>query len=185
VAAFAEAVRAGRTLATNGPWVELSVDGNGPGAVVAAAPGRRLAVRVRCRGLGVERLELAGPDGVVAAAGAGEAGGAGAGGGAAELAIDVDVEARDPLWLCAVARGPGHPSVLGPVVFAHTSPVWVEVGGRPVRRPASARWLLGWLDRFEALLDGHGRFADDGQRAELAAVADRARAVYRDIAGPE
>jgi hypothetical protein len=84
-----------------------------------------------------------------------------------------------------VARGPGHPSALGPVVFAHTSPVWVEVGGRPVRRPASARWLLDWLDRFQALLGEHGRFADDGQRADLAAVVDRARAVYRAIAGPE
>ncbi|HJU00779.1 MAG TPA: hypothetical protein VJ966_06165, partial [Actinomycetes bacterium] len=71
------------------------------------------------------------------------------------------------------------------VVFAHTSPVWVEVAGRPVRRPASARWLLDWLDRFDALVGGHGRFADDGQRAELAAVVDRARAVYRAIAGPE
>jgi hypothetical protein len=184
VAAFAEAIRAGRTLATNGPWVELAVDGAGPGEVVAAAPGRRLEVAVRSRGFGVERLELVGPDGVVAAAQAPEAGGgAGAGGGVAALAIDTAVEARDPLWLCAVARGPGHPSVLGPVVFAHTSPVWVEVGGRPVRRPASARWLLDWLDRLEALLAGHGRFADDGQRAELAAVVGRARAVYRAIAG--
>jgi hypothetical protein len=184
VAAFAEAVRAGRTLATNGPWVELAVDGAGPGEVVAAEPGRRLPVTVRCRGLGVERLELAGPDGPQAEA---TAGAAGAGGGAApsSLAIDTVVEARDPLWLCAVARGPGHPSVLGPVVFAHTSPVWVEVGGRPVRRPASARWLLDWLDRFETLLGDHGRFADDGQRAELAAVVDRARAVYREITGPE
>jgi len=179
VAAFAEAVRAGRTLATNGPWVELAVDGAGPGEVVAAAAGRRLEVTVRCRGLGVERLELAGPDGPLAEATAGP------GGGVAELAIDTVVEARDPLWLCAVARGPGHPSVLGPVVFAHSSPVWVEVGGRPVRRPASARWLLDWLDRLEALLGEHGRFTDDGQRAELAAVVDRARAVYRAIATPE
>jgi hypothetical protein len=190
VAAFAEAVRAGRTLATNGPWVELAVDGAGPGEVVTPAAGRRLEVTVRCRGLGVERLELAGPDGVVAAAEAdrpAEPGGLAAAaeaGGGVELAIDTAVEARDPLWLCAVARGPGHPSVLGPVVFAHTSPVWVEVGGRPVRRPASARWLLDWLDRFEALAGAHGRFADDGQRAELAAVVDRARAVYRAIADP-
>jgi hypothetical protein len=176
VANFAEAVRAGRTLATNGPWVELLVDGAAPGDPVAAGPGRRLPVTVRCQGLGVERLELTGPDGVLAAAG--EAGGG------AELAIDTVVEVRDPLWLCAVARGPGHPSVLGPVVFAHTSPVWVEVGGRPVHRPASARWLLDWLDRFEALAGEHGRFAGDGQRAELAAVVDRARAVYRAIAGP-
>jgi hypothetical protein len=190
VAAFAGAVRAGRTLATNGPWVELSVDGHGPGEVVAAAPGRRLPVTVRCRGLGVERLELLGPDGVVAAAEAGQAtddAGVGVGrdgGGVAELAIDTVVEAHDSLWLCALARGPGHPSVLGPVVFAHTSPVWVEAGGRPVRRPASARWLLDWLDRFEALVGEHGHFADGGQRAEMAAVVDRARAVYRAITGP-
>jgi hypothetical protein len=174
VGAFAEAVRAGRTLATNGPFLELLVDGRGPGDPVAATPGRRLPVTVRCQGPGVERLELAGPDGVLAAAEAG---------GGAAPAIDTEVLVDGSLWLCAVARGPGHPSVLGPVVFAHTSPVWVEVGGRPVRRPASARWLLDWLDRFEALLGEHGRFADDGQRAEVVAVIDQARHWYRDVLG--
>jgi hypothetical protein len=141
---------------------------------VPATPGRRLPVTVRCQGPGVERLELVGPDGVLAAA---------TPGGGAAPAIDTEVEADSSLWLCAVARGPGHPSVLGPVVFAHTSPVWVEVEGRPVRRPASARWLLDWLDRFEALLGEHGRFADDGQRAEVVAVLDRARDWYRDVLG--
>jgi hypothetical protein len=171
VAAFADAIRAGRTLATNGPWLELLVDGRGPGDRVEAAGGRRLPVTVRCQGLGVERLELVGPDGVLAAA---------AGGGAAP-AIDTAVAVDDSAWLCAVARGPGHPSVLGPVVFAHTSPVWVEVGGRPVRRPASARWLLDWLDRFEAMLGQHGRFADDGQRAEVVGVIEQARRRYREF----
>jgi hypothetical protein len=175
VAAFADAIRAGRTLATNGPWVELAVDGRGPGDLVQAVPGRPLAVTVRAAGLGVERLELVGPDGVVAAAAAGPGGGA-------VPAIDTTIAANRSLWLCAVARGPGHPSVLGPTVFAHTSPVWVEVDGRPVRRPASARWLLDWLDRFQALVGEHGRFADDAQRAEVVAVIDQARARYRGLA---
>ena len=74
--------------------------------------------------------------------------------------------------------------MLGPVVFAHTSPVWVEVDGRPVRRPGSARWLLDWLDRFETLLGEHGRFADDAQRADVVAVVERARRRYRAIADP-
>ena len=173
VANFAEAIRAGRTMATNGPFLELLVDGRGPGDPVELPAGRRVPVTVRCQGPGVERLELAGPDGALAEAG---------GGGGAALAIDTEVTAGDSMWLCAVARGPGHASVLGPMVFAHTSPVWVLVGGRPVRRPASARWLLDWLDRFEALLAGHGRFADDGQREELAAVAERARRWYRGVA---
>ena len=173
VAAFADAIRAGRTLATNGPWVELAVDGHGPGDPVPAAHGQRLAVTVRVEGPGVERLELVGPDGVLAHAEAG---------GGAAPAIDTELEVDGPAWLCAVARGPGHPSVLGPVVFAHTSPVWVEVDGRPVRRPASARWLLDWLERFETLLGEHGRFADDAQRAEVVAVIERARRWYRAIA---
>jgi hypothetical protein len=67
------------------------------------------------------------------------------------------------------------------VVFAHTSPVWVENSGRPMRRPASARWLLDWLDRFEALLGEHGRFADPDQRAEVVAVVDQARRVYHGL----
>jgi hypothetical protein len=175
VAAFADAIRSGRTLATNGPWLELAVGGHGPGDPVPAAPGQRLAVTVRVQGPGVERLELVGPDGVLASADSE------AGGGAAP-AIDTELEVDGSTWLCAAARGPGHPSVLGPVVFAHTSPVWVEVDGRPVRRPASARWLLDWLDRFETLLGEHGRFADDAQRADVVAVVERARRRYRAIA---
>jgi hypothetical protein len=172
VAAFADAVRAGRTQATNGPFLELLVDGRGPGDRIEATPGRRLPVTVGCQGLGVERLELVGPDGVLAATDAG---------GGAAPAIDAEVEAGESMWLCAVARGPGHPSVLGPMVFAHTSPVWVELHGRPLRRPASARWLLDWLDRFEAMLGQHGRFADDGQRAEVVGVIEQARRRYREF----
>jgi hypothetical protein len=169
VPAFQAAIRAGRTLATNGPWVELTVAGRRPGDRLEAAEGQRLPVAVRAKGPGVARLELVGPDGVVAAAEADRAG---------PPAIDAAVAVDGPLWLCAVASGPGHPAVLGPAAFAHTSPVWVEVGGRPVRRPASARWLLDWLDRFAALLREHGRFADDGQRDQVLAVVERARPFY-------
>jgi hypothetical protein len=83
------------------------------------------------------------------------------------------------MWLCAVARGPQHPTVLGPVVFAHTSPVYVEVADQPVGRAASARWLLDWLDRFEQLVRTHGRFADDAQRDEVLAVINQARSYYQ------
>ena len=153
----------------------MAVGGHGPGDPVPAVPGQRLAVTVRVQGLGVERLELVGPDGVLASADSEAGGGAAA-------AIDTELEVDGSTWLCAAARGPGHPSVLGPVVFAHTSPVWVEVDGRPVRRPASARWLLDWLERFETLLGEHGRFADDAQRADVVAVVERARRRYLAIA---
>jgi hypothetical protein len=170
VAAFRDAIRAGRTLATNGPWVELTVDGRRPGDLIEAGRGQRLPVSVHTEGPGVERLELVGPDGLLARS---EAAGHQA------PSIDTTVAVEGSTWLCAVARGPGHPAVLGPVVFAHTSPVHLEVGGQPVRRAASARWLLDWLDRFEELVRAHGHFADDTQRDQVVAVVERARPYYR------
>jgi hypothetical protein len=169
VAGFQEAIRAGRTLATNGPWLELCVDSRGPGDIIEAELGRTVSVSVRAEGSGVESIEVVGPDGVVARAGLS---------GSGRLSLDTGVKVVESMWLCAVARGPRHPAVLGPVVFAHTSPVFIEVGGQPVRRGASARWLLDWLDRFEALVRAHGRFADEAQRDEVIAVIDLARPYY-------
>jgi hypothetical protein len=120
----------------------------------------------------VASLELVGPDGVLARAEA-----AGPEPPTLEAAVAVD----GPLWLCAVARGPRHPSVPAAAVFAHTSPVHVQVGGRPAVRAASARWLLDWLDRFEELLRAHGRFDDDAQRDEVLAVVARARPFYQSL----
>jgi len=186
VAAFQDAIRAGRTLATNGPWLELEVDGCRPGDVVEVEPGQTVAASVRVQGLGVTSLELVGPDGVVARS---EAGGVGApmigvvarsqAGGPRPPSIDARVTAAGSIWLCAVARGPRHPAVLGPMVFAHTSPVHLQVEGRPVARAASAHWLLDWLDRFEKLLRDHGQFADDAQRDQVLDVIDRARPYYQ------
>jgi hypothetical protein len=171
VPAYADAIRAGRTLATNGPWLTLSVDGHGPGDVLAAAAGDRLAVTMTATGPGVREIELAGPHGTLARR---------------ELAAEGDdgrltaeVEVAGPLWVAALARGPEHPACLGFGVFAHTSPVHVEAGGARVSVPASARWLLDWLDRLGALLRTDGRFADDAQRDATLAVLDQARPYYQ------
>jgi hypothetical protein len=170
VAAFRDAIRAGRTVATNGPWLELLVDGRRPGDVLVAGPHQPIAVSVRVEGVGVESLELVGPEGVISRSVTD----------ASHLpTIDATVDVEGSMWLCAVARGPQHPTVLGPVVFAHTSPVYVEVADQPVGRAASARWLLDWLDRFEQLVRAHGRFADDAQRDEVLAVINQARSYYQ------
>ena len=91
--------------------------------------------------------------------------------------------AEESLWLAAVARGSGHPAVLGPVVYAHTSPVYVTVDGGPVHRPASARWLLDWLDRLEELVRREGTFADDRQEQDLHDLVNQARSFYEARAG--
>lgn len=171
VEAFQDAVRAGRTVVTNGPWLTLDVDGHGPGAVLDHRSGDRLTVRAQVTGSGVDRLVLHGPDGELA--------------GTEGDVLEHEVTVPDGgLWLAAAAYGGDDPYTLGAPVFAHTSPVYVDVEGRRVARAAAARWCLDLLDGLQALVTEHGRF-DPARRAaqlgDLIAVLDRARARYRDV----
>jgi len=164
VARWQDAVRAGATFATNGPWLEMQVEGNGPGAVVGVTPGTTVLVSARVEGPGVELLELIGPDGALAST--------------AGNALELRHVVEEPQWIAAVATGPGHPVVLGPSVFAHTTPVYIEVDGRNVARAESARWCLDWLERVETLARAHGHFATSSQLDDLVALLDRAREFY-------
>jgi hypothetical protein len=171
VEAFRGAVRAGRTVATNGPFLTIDVDGHGPGAVVSGA---ELAVRIAVHGPFAGALQLVGPDGVLAET--------------TDRELTTTVRGDEPGWLAAQAVGGGHPMAPEIPVFAHTTPVHVEVGGSRIARAEDARWCLAFLDRLERHLDEHGRFAEDPderrrQRADHAEVLERARAFYRGI-GP-
>lgn len=171
VAAFQDAVRAGRTLVTNGPWLTLDVDGHGPGAVLDRQAGERLRVRATVVGSGVDRLVLHGPDGELSATG----------GDVLEHEVALD---GGGLWLAAAAYGGQDPHTLGAPVFAHTSPVYVDVAGRRVARAGAARWCVDLLDALQAFVAEHGRFDPalrDEQFGDLVAVLDRARAVYRGV----
>ena len=173
VEAFKAAIRAGRTVVTNGPWLTLEVNGQGPGAVLDLAPGDRLEARARASGRGAEHLSLVGPDGVMAEGDAGS-----------ELRFAPGLE-RGPLWIAAVARGHGHPNVLDQSVLAHTSPVYVDVGGRRVGRAADARWCMAFLDTLEQFVAQHGHFGSgtrDAHLGDLVSVLDEARAFYRLVA---
>jgi hypothetical protein len=137
--------------------------------VLDRRPGERVAVRARVEGSGVERLVLYGPDGVLAT-------------GTEELEHEVTVE--DGLWLAAAAHGGSDPHTVGAPVFAHTTPVYVDVDGRRVARPVSARWCLGLLDGLQELAAEQGRFDPEEQErqfGDLVALLDRARSFYREV----
>ena len=90
------------------------------------------------------------------------------------------------LWLAAAAYGGrDDPYTVGAPVFAHTSPVYVNVVGRRVARASSAHWCLRQLDLLQEFATDQGRF--DPERAEtqlsdLIAVLDRARNYYLFVA---
>jgi hypothetical protein len=174
VDAWKAAMRDGRTFTTNGPWLEFDVDERGLGATVRLDVAGRVRARARVVGLGVETLEIVGPEGSISNVEVEP--------GIEQKEIAVDITVQEPMWLAAVARGGEHPAVLCPQTYAHTSPVWIEVDGESVARREDATWCIDWLNRFEALVRRVGRFPDVQQLDELVDVIDRAREFYRAIA---
>jgi hypothetical protein len=151
-------------VVTNGPWLTMTADGAGPGAVLDRSAGDRLTVEVACAG--DAQVTLVGPDGVLAT-------------GAGTHTVTVG----RPMWIAAVARGPGDDRVLDRSAFAHTTAVYVDVAGRRVARAADARWCLDYLDTLRAFVGEHGHFSGPAQRAGLDAVLDDARVFYEGVLG--
>jgi hypothetical protein len=171
VAAWQAAVRAGRTVVTNGPWLTFEVDGHGPGDVVDHRAGANLRAVARCAGVGVDQLSIVGPDGLIATTAIdGE-----------EATLEAEITVEGPGWYAAIARGGAHPNVLAPFTYAHTSPVHLEVDGRRIGRAADAAWCIDWLGRVEELARGHGTFSDPHQLEELVAVLQAATDTYRQL----
>ena len=170
VDAYRDAIIRGRTVVTNGPWLTLDVAGAQPGDVLDLVAGRRLRVSAVVTGSGVRRLVLHGPDGELASTDG--------------AALDYELEVDAPSWIAAAAYGESDPHTLGAPVFAHTTPVYLDIAGRRVARPQSARWCVRALDLLDNIVREQGRFDParrDEQLGDMIDVIDRARDFYRTV----
>ncbi|WP_084338143.1 CehA/McbA family metallohydrolase [Actinomadura oligospora] len=170
-ASFADAIRRGRTFATTGPWLELDVDGHGPGDTLdLPEPGGTVTATVRVVGEEVETVQLLTSDGVLAE------------GPPDELTVRLAVS--EPIYVIAVAVGQEHVrSMHRSGVYAQTSPVHVHVAGRHVAREDDVRWCLAYLDGFERMIRDRARLSDDLRLADHISLIEAARTVYRDRLG--
>jgi len=75
--------------------------------------------------------------------------------------------------------------VAGEAVYAHTSPVYVVVGGRPAGSAEDACYFLRWLDRLAITAPERDRVAGPEGHALLRKKFDAARRVYQQIVDQE
>jgi len=168
--------RAGRSFATNGPLLDFAVGGRGPGDEIKADGPVRLEVTASARAfVPMTAIEVIVNGKVVARREAG----------ADPLALGLTetVELKESGWVALRVRGPGHR--LAPndrEVYAHTSPVYVTLGGRPPASRADAEFFIAQIDALIAKMDERGNFAHRGQRDAIVAKFREAQAIYRRIA---
>ncbi len=163
---FLRALKLGRSFSTNGPILDLEVDGrHGPGDRIEIRSGEELRFRARARSRGeIEVVQLV-VNGKVVSERAGQ--------GARELVLDAALRLDRSSWAAVRAFERSSRSE----VFAHTSPVYFFVGRRPVIVPESVRDLLQKIDLLIAHAQRLEGFRQEGHRKETLDVYRQARDV--------
>jgi hypothetical protein len=170
------ALKAGRSFATNGPMLFLTVNGQQPGNTIrirgrAGKSARLLKVRAEAISRAeLDRLEILWKGSVVKTVRPGER--------PDSVSAEFDVEASESGWI--VARAFEKP--LEAAHFAHTSPVYVKVGRDSGIVREDAEYFLKWIDREIAFYKDLSSFRSEQDRQGMLELFRQARAVYEKLA---
>ncbi|MFP6770534.1 MAG: CehA/McbA family metallohydrolase [Planctomycetaceae bacterium] len=163
----------GHSYITNGPFLEFRVNRETiGGTVVLEKPGR---LRISGRAVGrkdFRQIELMQNGGVIAHAATRPVAGH------FEATIETTLDVATPGWLALRTPPPsvsGDPkrsrktplNLLGRELFAHSSPIYVEIGGRAIFDPTVARELLATMQKHAEAIKQNGKFLDAAARARV------------------
>jgi len=172
LAAVREALKAGRTFASNGPLLGLEVDGKRPGGTISRSAPGKLAYRIALRSpVAVDHLELVHNGKVVK-----------------QLALKGDrreIDATGELsvdtggWLLLRAWNDGaDPQILDLYPYATTSPIYLELPGGAPAAPKDAAYFAAWMDRVLAAAEGRTDYRSASERQETLDYLTKARDYY-------
>lgn len=168
VKSWLAAVRAGRCQATNSPLLTLKVNGQPIGSTLRLdKPG---PVEIEAAGLGrhdFQKLELVQNGKVIATAVAKPH----ERGFSAKIARTVKLDG--PAWF-ALRIDATKQNELERVLYAHSSPVYVNMAGRDVFDLEAANGLLMLVEKGHADIKAKGNFSDDAARGKVLALYDDA-----------
>jgi len=176
--AWLDGMRAGRAFVTNGPLVELSVDGALPGETVSMpAGGGPVHVHAQVRSIvPLEKATLYFNGQPVD-----------------DIALSADRRTADFRKIVQVTRSgwyhvraEGAPADRFPLDTAYpqgfTNPVWVTVANHAVRDRESAEYALRWIDRLQKLADAWPGWRSPKEKEHVYGQFEEARKVYRRLA---
>ncbi len=178
--AWIEGLRAGRSFVTNGPIVEITVDGRlrRGETLELAAPREVKVVGKAWSQFPLDRVELVYNGQVVATKELRDVR-------REDSIIDQSILLDRSGWLAVRTSGPAHPDHPGPDLYAHTSPVYVQVASKTAASKPDAEFFLAWTDRLAAAIRQRDRIPSAELKAHVESQIDAARATYRKIAQQE
>ena len=176
-AGWIDGYRRGRSFATNGPLLQFTVNGHEAGDELVEARG---PVEVEVRGQAESNVPMTAVEIIVNGRPVRRID---AGADPRAIRVAEKIELPGSAWIALRVRGPGHRLVPNDrELYAHTSPVYVTIGGRPVASRDDALFFVAQIDALMAKMDERGVFANRAQRDEIAQRLHAGQAVYRKLA---
>jgi len=176
--AWFEGLRKGRAFVSTGPLVELTVNGRIAGEdVELPAGGADVEIEGRVRSITpLETVTLVFNGQPVE-----------------KIALSADRKSADFKKTLKVSRSgwyhlraEGKPEERFPLdtafAQAFTNPVWVTVGGRPVRDRASAEYCLKWIDKLQQMAEAWPGWRSQKEKDHVYAQFNEARTIYKKLA---
>ena len=174
-----DAVQAGKTFVTTGPLLFFEADGRALGETISASQGTVVSVRAEVRSrLPVDRLEIVQGGEIVAVKENPER--------KQKLIFEATVALEKSSWIAARAwsseilpfQTSWYVRRKGIPLMAHTSPIYVEVGGEPTRSSEDAVFFLKWVDEALRWVKTEAKVSVESQRQEMIEIFEAARQVY-------
>ncbi|MDE2970920.1 MAG: CehA/McbA family metallohydrolase, partial [Acidobacteriota bacterium] len=158
------ALRAGRSFSTNGPLLELDVDGHGMGDEMDRPGPARLPVRARAvSAVPMERLTVL-VNGEVWRETTGDPAADPVADSPFELEVSGELELQDSAWIAVRAEGPRSVWTTDSSLFAHSTPVYVLIDGRDIVVEADRLYLETMIEDFGAAMARRDDWLNEGQR---------------------
>jgi hypothetical protein len=168
-------LKEGKSIATNGPLIGLTVNGEGPGSVLEFdAPPRidyggflRSVVPIEeleivFNGKVIHRIELSGDSTTATFSG------------------ELGIPESGWLLLRASGRRP-HPEIFDQYPYATTSPIYINIDGKGSQSAADAEYFLAWIARVREAAVAHDSYNSADEKLQVLQNIDMAIAVYDDM----
>jgi TolB protein len=92
------------------------------------------------------------------------------------LSTTLELPVRASGWYLLRARGnrPTYP-ILDVYPYATTSPIYVTVGGAPVRSSTDAQYFIAWIDRLQQAAEANRDWNTSTEKSQVLTTLRRAR----------
>lgn len=198
---WVQALTDGRTFVSNSPFLLFTVDGAEPGAVLSASGSKTYQLRAEVWStFPIDRLEIVANGELIGEVSIPP--------GQTHATLSIPYQPKKSAWIAARAYqlsvreqrnglgfvqrrdAGGGPTLFNryfgtlrpEVIFAHSSPVYLEVNGEPIRSPEDADYFVRYLEQGRKWLDESGSFPSDTAKAEVLAAFEAGKRAFMQLA---